>query len=324
MPMPPLLETIQWSTVYESGVDFDAWLTEGENEKHIEIMKKIRETQSLDDEILNRIASITKNVHVVAIAEDWCPDVVRHAPILQKICDQSDMLSMHFITRDAHKNAFIRFLTNGGEAIPKFIFLSDTFVECGNWGPMTRAFRDLISRGKACNDVAAAREIIHEAYLSDKERTDVVEELMDLIDIAGAKYPKEVGSRKIDPLKGKSLLPIFQGKERKGHETLYFHFGTDRALRQGSWKLVSAKLGRWELYNIDQDRTETNDLSKKHPERASAMAKEWFRLAKDVDRLKGRGLNPVKSSISKLNFRKDTSSGSVGSNKRKSDKKKKE
>ena len=131
------------------------------------------------------------------------------------------------------------------------------------------------------------------------------------IELAGAKYPKEVGSRKIDPLKGKSLLPIFQGKERKGHETLYFHFGTDRALRQGSWKLVSAKLGRWELYNLNQDRTETNDLSKKHPERVAEMAKEWFRLAKDVDRLKGRGLNPVKSSLSKLNFRKDTSSGRV-------------
>ena len=39
------------------------------------------------------------------------------------------------------------------------------------------------------------------------------------------------------------------------------------------------------------------------------MAKEWFRLAKDVDRLKGRHLNPVKDKLAKLNFRKNTSSG---------------
>jgi hypothetical protein len=39
------------------------------------------------------------------------------------------------------------------------------------------------------------------------------------------------------------------------------------------------------------------------------MAKEWFRLAKDVDRLKGRHLNPVKDKLANLNFRKDTSSG---------------
>lgn len=29
----------------------------------------------------------------------------------------------------------------------------------------------------------------------------------------------------------------------------YFHSGTDRVLRQGPWKLVSAKLDQWELYN---------------------------------------------------------------------------
>jgi arylsulfatase len=144
------------------------------------------------------------------------------------------------------------------------------------------------------------------------------------LDVAGANYPKRIADRKIDLLMGKSLLPILQGKEREGHETLYFHFGTDRALRQGPWKLVSAKLGRWELYSIDHDRTETNDLSTKHPERVKAMAEKWFEIAKNTERLKGRGLNPVKSSVSRLNFRRDTSSGGVGSNKRKPDKKKKE
>lgn len=129
------------------------------------------------------------------------------------------------------------------------------------------------------------------------------------IDVAGAKYPKQIGDRKIDPLMGKSLLPILEGNEREPHENLYFHFGTDRALRQGPWKLVSAKLGRWELYNLAEDRTETQDLAAKNPKRVEAMAKEWFRLAKDVDRLKGRHLNPVKDKLAKLNFRKDTSRG---------------
>ena len=128
-----------------------------------------------------------------------------------------------------------------------------------------------------------------------------------VIDVAGAKYPKRVGERKVDPLMGKSLLPIMQGKEREGHETLYFHFGTDRALRQGPWKLVSAKLGRWELYNLDEDRTELNDLAAKHPERVKAMAAQWFDIAKNTERLKGRHLSPVKGTLKELNFRKDTS-----------------
>ena len=115
----------------------------------------------------------------------------------------------------------------------------------------------------------------------------------------------------IDPLQGKSLVPIFNGKTREPHETLYFHFGTDRALRQGPWKLVSAKLGKWELYNLDEDRTELNDLAEQSPERVAAMAAEWFRLAGDVERLKGKALSPVGKDVASLNFRKDTSSGSA-------------
>jgi arylsulfatase A-like enzyme len=57
------------------------------------------------------------------------------------------------------------------------------------------------------------------------------------IDLAGAEYPAQIADRAIDPLQGQSLLPIFKGEERAPHETLYFHFGNDRALRQGDWKL---------------------------------------------------------------------------------------
>ena len=128
------------------------------------------------------------------------------------------------------------------------------------------------------------------------------------LDVGQARYPKNVGNRVIDPLQGKSLLPILQGKTRDPHDPLYFHFGTDRALRSGPWKLVSSKLGRWELYNLDEDRTELNDLAAKHPERVKDMAREWFRIARDVERLKDKNLKPVKKTLSKLNFRKDTSS----------------
>ncbi|MFT5130937.1 MAG: arylsulfatase A-like enzyme, partial [Rhodothermales bacterium] len=124
------------------------------------------------------------------------------------------------------------------------------------------------------------------------------------LDVAGADYPKAIGERTIDPLQGKSLLPIFRGETREPHETLYFHFGSDRALRQGPWKLASAKQGRWELYNMDADRTELNDLAASNPERVQAMSKEWHRIAKNVDRLSGKQLKPAGGGIKSLNFRR--------------------
>jgi arylsulfatase len=137
------------------------------------------------------------------------------------------------------------------------------------------------------------------------------------MDLAGATYPKQIGERHIDALQGRSLVPIFRGQTREPHETLYFHYGSDRALRQGPWKLVSAKLGKWELYDLREDRTELNDLAATHPKRVAKMAAEWFRMAKDVDRLKPNGLRPVRADVKALKFRKDTSSGSAAGRKRK-------
>ena len=142
------------------------------------------------------------------------------------------------------------------------------------------------------------------------------------LELGEATYPEKVGSRIIDPLQGKSLVPIFQGRQRNGHQTLYQHFGTDRALRQGDWKVVAAKGGRWELYNLAEDRTELNDLRQKHPERTSRMIREWFRIARDVDRLKPGQLKPGSGKLSPLRFGKRNDPGEGGAPGKKSSSKK--
>jgi arylsulfatase len=77
--------------------------------------------------------------------------------------------------------------------------------------------------------------------------------------------------------------------------------------------LVSAKLGKWELYNLHEDRTELSDLADREPERVAAMRADWFRMAANVDRLEGRALAPVRDRITPLSFRRDTSSGAAPS-----------
>ena len=134
------------------------------------------------------------------------------------------------------------------------------------------------------------------------------------IDVANATYLKNVEGRQVDPLQGKSLAPIFNGSIRTPHEKLYFHFGLDRAWREGDWKLVSAKRGRWELYNLATDRTEMHDLASKFPQRVAAMEKRWLETARNVDRLSDKQLAPVRPVITKLNFRKDTTAGNANSN----------
>jgi arylsulfatase len=91
------------------------------------------------------------------------------------------------------------------------------------------------------------------------------------LDAAGAEYPRTHRSKEVTPLEGKSLLPVFRNGGREGHDALFWEHEGNRAVRRGKWKLVSAHGGPWELYDLEADRTELNNLIEDHPDRAGEM-----------------------------------------------------
>ena len=107
----------------------------------------------------------------------------------------------------------------------------------------------------------------------------IIDFLPTFLEIAGASYPEQHNGKKIIPLEGISLLPVLKGGTRKGHEVLCWYWGGSHAARQGNWKLVWEKTEkRWALYDLEKDRTETTDLSAKHPEKVAALKsayEEW-------------------------------------------------
>ena len=74
----------------------------------------------------------------------------------------------------------------------------------------------------------------------------------------------------------KSLLPVLKGQHRKPHDDLYWNWSTNRAVRQGKWKLVWDKHEKtWELYDLSVDRTEAHDLADEHPELVATLREKW-------------------------------------------------
>ena len=132
----------------------------------------------------------------------------------------------------------------------------------------------------------------------------VMDFLPTFAELGGADYPSHYNGSDILPVEGKSLAPIFQGKERPGHNSLFWELNGCRAVRKNRWKAVSQGPERqhvghhipaghedWELYDMEADRCELNDLSSQKPEIVNELDRmwhQWFeRCQTDRDRPNG-------------------------------------
>ncbi len=98
------------------------------------------------------------------------------------------------------------------------------------------------------------------------------------VDVAGANYPATYKGHKIPPLEGRSLVPTFTSSKTVERQLMWEHY-LNRAIRQGKWKLVALKRQPWELYDMEADRSELNNLADKYPEKAKALAELWEKEA---------------------------------------------
>ncbi|HKZ66276.1 MAG TPA: arylsulfatase [Chitinophagaceae bacterium] len=114
--------------------------------------------------------------------------------------------------------------------------------------------------------------------------TDHLGHVMDFmptfLEVAMAGYPKTYNGHHIIPYSGISLLPAFEGKEKKVNNALYNEHFNARYIRDGEWKLVSLSNDTtWRLYKINQDETELNDLSAQYPDVVSRLSDQWRQWA---------------------------------------------
>lgn len=83
----------------------------------------------------------------------------------------------------------------------------------------------------------------------------------------------------IDPawkLDGVDLLPYVTGAQKeRPHQTLYWRFGEQWAVRHGDYKLVISKggTGKPELYNLASDIGESNNLASSQPDKVAELQK---------------------------------------------------
>jgi arylsulfatase len=108
-----------------------------------------------------------------------------------------------------------------------------------------------------------------EAY--NDQPCQIADLLPTLLELSGASYPVEFKGNPMPPLGGRSFAPILTRNAVLPARTLYFQLFNNMGVVDDGWRLVTAYGAPWQLYNLNEDRTETRDLAAKEPEKLQQM-----------------------------------------------------
>lgn len=110
-----------------------------------------------------------------------------------------------------------------------------------------------------------------------------------LLDLAGAKEAQT--HHQVD---GKSLLPLLEGRTQGVRKTLYWHYPHNwgpkgpgisyaSAIREGKWKLIySYDTATAQLYDLEADLSEQQDVSTRHPKRVARLKRKLTRYLRST------------------------------------------
>lgn len=83
-------------------------------------------------------------------------------------------------------------------------------------------------------------------------------------------------------LDGVNLLPVLRGEAKAPpHDSLYWRFGPQKAVRHGQWKLVdwrdhdAKKNSGWQLFDLSSDIGEQRDQAEKQPALVAQLSSDW-------------------------------------------------
>jgi arylsulfatase len=128
--------------------------------------------------------------------------------------------------------------------------------------------------------IAARGELRHQfAHACDLTPT--------LLDLLGIEAPVEINGVRQMPIEGTSFAPSLRDPTVPSKaRPQYFEMFGHRGLWHAGWKAVAFhpsgtryETDKWELFHLDGDFSETNDLAAKQPEKLAALVKLWWEEA---------------------------------------------
>ncbi len=87
---------------------------------------------AIDPDDLQAFKALPQPLSVLALAEDWCGDVISNLPVLGRLAEESGKLNLRIFLRDQNLDLMDQYLKEGQfRSIPVFVFFDEGFNEIG-------------------------------------------------------------------------------------------------------------------------------------------------------------------------------------------------
>lgn len=121
--------------------------------------------------------------------------------------------------------------------------------------------------------IVNAPSLIQQGGKISTEPIMVMDVMPTVLELTGAAYPTTYQGRKIKPMRGVSFKGLLEGGGVDLSRPMHFFYRDTSAYIEYPWKIVSTNNKKFELYNLEHDRSELQDLSTTHPEKLDSLKK---------------------------------------------------
>lgn len=113
-------------------------------------MKRWDKTIKIPDDLEEKIRSFDTKVTWLVISESWCGDAAHVVPVINKVAELNENITLKIVLRDENEELMNQFLTNGSKSVPMLIMIDDESKEVlSTFGPRPTVATQLVKDFKA-------------------------------------------------------------------------------------------------------------------------------------------------------------------------------
>ena len=144
---------------------------------NVQRMQRLDKTVQLTEALQTQLASVATPQTWLVLTEAWCGDAAQSLPVMAKMTDASNFITLKLLLRDEHPKVMDAYLTNGSRSIPKLICLTEDLQEIGTWGPRPAPAQQVITNFKEHHPEKDYQELAKEMQLwYARDRTQAIQQ----------------------------------------------------------------------------------------------------------------------------------------------------